>query len=165
MPTIVLGAYLSARDFEQHSVWANYESPDDFEEICKWGQRGESIVQEIKGCGYSDEYFFPVLQTEPLPSFRCLKLRAKLTSADGIGFSGYVIEPTGVYCVGVFHKDRSFLFNLNLPDMAEQQLAELRQLSGLELKPFFPLRYTTSFRDNEGRRIEGTFDFGNTGTD
>ena len=158
MFTLIQRHDLSQHHFEQHPAWADYSEPNDIKEIVDWGVERDSVVAELERVHYSDEFVFPVLRTDPLPSFRFLYLRAEFTAADGSWFAGYVIGEHP-YCVAVFHGDKQFKFNVNLPDFAEQELARLRRVSRLPLAPFFPLRYSTTFRRNDGERIEGQIDY------
>ena len=156
MFTLIHGHDLSRQHFEQHPAWADYSEPEDIEEIVSWGVERAAVVEQLERVRYSDEFVFPVLRTEPLPSFRFLFLRANFVSADGTRFTGYVIGQNP-YCVAVFYGDDEFAFNANLPDLGEQELARLRQSSKLQLEPFFPLRYSTPFRRDDGERVEGLF--------
>ena len=158
MFTLIHGHDLSRDHFEQHPAWADYSEPDDIEEIVSWGLERAKIVEQLERVRYSDEFVFPVLRTDPLPSFRFLYLRAEFTAADGSRFVGYVIGQHP-YCVAVFHGDEQFTFNANLPDMADEELARLRRVSHLPLTPFFPLHYSTTFLRGDGQRIEGQFDY------
>jgi hypothetical protein len=147
---------LSRQHFEQYPAWADYSEPDDIDSIVSWGVDREEVIEQLERVGYSDEFVFPVLRTEPLPSFRFLFLRADFVSADGTRFTGYVIGQDP-YCVAVFYGEKEFVFNDSLPDLGEEELARLRQWSKLPLKPFFPLRYSTPFRRDDGESIEGMF--------
>jgi hypothetical protein len=149
---------LSPKHFAEHPVWADYEEPGNIDQIVGWGVPRADVVRELERVSYSDAFMFPVLRTRPLPSFRFLYLSAALTAADGTQFSGYVLG-AHPYCVAVFHGDESFMFNLNLPDMAENQLSRLRHLSGLRLAPFFPLHYSTQFHRGDGEPVVGVFDY------
>jgi hypothetical protein len=158
MFSLIPSSSLSPRHFEEYPAWADYSEPEDIEEIVRWGIEREAIVQELEQTGYSDEYVFPVLCTDPLPSFRFLYLKADFTAADGMQFTGYVIGQRP-YCVAVFHDDEDFVFNSSLSDLGAEELERLRSWSGLALDPFFPLRYVTPFQRDDGQKIEGEFDF------
>lgn len=161
MFTLIRVHDLSQQHFEQYPAWADYSEPDDIEEIVRWGVERGAVVAELERVHYSDEFVFPILRTDPLPSFRFLYLRAEFTAADGSRFAGYVIGEHP-YCVAVFHGNEDFGFNATLPDLADEELARLRRVSRLPLTPFFPLRYSTTFRRDDGERIEGQFDFDRT---
>jgi hypothetical protein len=158
MFTLIHGHDLSQRHFEQHPAWADYSEPADIEEIIGWGIERAAVVAELERVHYSDEFVFPVLRTDPLPSFRFLYLRAEFAAADGSRFAGYVIGEYA-YCIAVFHGDEQFTFNANLPVLAKEELERLRRVSQLSLMPFFPLRYSTAFRRDDGERIAGLFDY------
>ena len=154
---------LSRKHYEEHPAWADYSEPDDIEEIVSWGIPRDEISNCLQQCTRTDaEYFFQVLRTDPLPSFRFLHLRASIIAADGTGFSGYVVGEHP-YCVALFFGEHEFGFNVSLPDFAELELARLRRIAGLPLSPFFPLRYCTQFHDDNGHTIEGVFDYDRNG--
>jgi hypothetical protein len=91
MFTLIHGDHLSKRHFEQHPAWANYEEPNNIEQIVSWGVERAAVVAELERVKYSDEFIFPVLRTHPLLDFRLLYLKAEFTAADGSQFAGYVI--------------------------------------------------------------------------
>jgi hypothetical protein len=72
---------------------------------------------------------------------------------------GNLKKPVHAYCIAVFHGDEQFTFNANLPVLAKEELERLRRVSQLSLMPFFPLRYSTAFRRDDGERIAGLFDY------
>src|SRR5215471_16459158 len=112
MFTLVPRHNLSPSHFAQHPAWADYSEPDDIEQIAGWGVERAAIVAELERVHYSDKFVFPVLRTDPLPSFRFLYLRAEFTAADGSRFAGYVVG-RHPYCIAVFHSDEKFMFNAN----------------------------------------------------
>jgi hypothetical protein len=156
MFTLISWLELSPRHFKQYPVWAEYSEPDDINEIVSWGLERRAVVHQLEQTGFSDQHVFPVLKTDPLPCFRFLFLKAEFRAADGARLTGYVIGQRP-YCVGVFAAAECFLFNENLPEMAGEQIDRLRRAARLPLTPFFPLRYSTAFRRDDGTRVEGEF--------
>lgn len=157
MFTLVHTHDLSQTHFDQYPAWANYSEPDDIEEIANWGIERAAILQQLERIHYSDEFLFPVLHHEPLPKFRFLYLKAMIIAADGSRLVGYIVGQAP-HCLTVFHGDSQFTFNSNLRDLAAEELARLRRISQLSLTPFFPLHYSTTFRRDDGEKIEGQLD-------
>lgn len=157
--TLLPRDFLSPRHFERWPAWAACTASEDIDEIVAWGLDRQTVTDQIAEVGYSDEFVFPVLRTAPLPSFQYLYLSARITAADGTEFAGYVLGPDS-YFVAVFHNSEEYGFNARLPDLGDAELARLRLNSGLKLSPFLPLRYVTPLQRDDGRRIEGVFDYG-----
>jgi hypothetical protein len=151
---------LSREDYERYPVWANYEEPGDFESILTWGEKGAQIVREIQAAGYSDAYYYPVLQLDDAwQGARGVTVRATIVAADGTELPGCVSAATSHY-LGVFAGDEEFSFNIHWEDSANERLLQLRRATGRTLSPFFPLRYKTEFRISYGERVEGFFGYG-----
>ena len=124
------------------------------ETIRAWGDRGAAIIQEIEAVHFSDAYYYPVPELDDeWDCFPFAIVRAHVASADGTKFKGYLTDPS----VGVFFEEDDFCFNANLEDWAESALERLRQATGRNLDPFFPVYYRT---DGVPRPSEGFFGYG-----
>jgi hypothetical protein len=157
--TIIPDSELLPKRFEEHPVWASYYEPEDMDCIVSWGierELVERLLKEVMIAHPGDDYFFPVLGGKRLMSFMFLHIKADFVTADGTQLNGWVggADP---HCIGIFLGEREFLFNHNMPKEAEREISIIRRISGLPLKRFFPLHYSTEFEDDEGNRIEGEF--------
>lgn len=156
---------LSREQFDAHPIWAKYDAPDDIETIATWGEKGAQIAREIEATGFSDDHYFPVLQlNDGWDGFRCVTIRASITTADGTILPGCVCD-THAHFLRIFAADEDFGFKIHWPDDGHQALLRLRQTISHAISPFFPLHYETGFRTSSGERIAGYFGYGDQARD
>lgn len=107
----------------------------------------------------SQEFHVPVLKTDPLPeNFGTLFIKSDFYTPNRYKLQGYVIGLESFYAICIFAGDKEFNFNLNLPEMAKNDLISLFESFGKKPFKVFPLSYTTEFRFTGCDRIFGVFD-------
>ena len=58
------------KHLQEHPIWAEYYEPEDIKTIEEWGIEKKFLIQEFEKIGYSDEYLFPVLDSEDTDCFK-----------------------------------------------------------------------------------------------
>jgi hypothetical protein len=132
---------LSSEWFEKYPVWTWY--------------KGSLFEAE-------DEVYPVDLSCQSISNFDFLFVKANLTNAQGYNFSGsvsYDVEHDEVYCVEIFLKGNSFIFNANLKDLALKEIERLRTVLGHESAEVFPLKYENNieFESGKGLALSGIF--------
>jgi hypothetical protein len=81
-------------------------------------------------------------------------IRAKFRTA-GREFEGYLIGFPAYYAFALFVANRKFIFNLNLPDLAKEDVTELCRVIDYHQFPLYPLTYTSDVRFKGAAPIAG----------
>lgn len=116
---------LTYEDFEEYPVWKWNDSQDDRKPVLDWN---------------------PLPEGEPT-----LFIKARFIAVDGTVLDGYLVGLDSFYAVGVFVGGRTYVMNLNLPDLLEQTLVDVCGALDRDFMDLFPLKYETevSFKDEE----------------
>jgi hypothetical protein len=147
--------------FEEYPVWSEFYDYDEFHEIVGWGIDPDWLTEQLAIHHHgSDHAMYPVLRPQPLPARMRIYIRAEFTTAGGCKLPGYVVD-SDAYIVGLFWARRELIFTRGKFALEDNRRAcdELRQLANLPEDPILPLQYRTDFLDEQGRPIEGTYDF------
>ena len=88
-----------------------------------------------------------------------LIIRAKFVAPCKKKFEGYLIGCQNIFAIGIFIKDKEFLFNKNLPDLSHKYFQEFARLCDLE-KPedMFPIHYESDLDYENAAVFSGKFD-------
>lgn len=134
---------LTVGDFERSLLWAGYYEPDDVAEIVRWGISEHVVRAALDAVNWEDDHYFPI----PLEAAQSYWMRGKLyaariTSADGSIFAGYVGE--GHDYVAVFIDGETFVLASDFPNASRSlpftlPLAIINRVTG-EIWYFTPTR-------------------------
>lgn len=99
----------------------------------------------------------PVQEWNLLPYDDCaLFIRSTFVSADGTDFEGYVIGSRDFYALGIFAGDGEFIFNVNLPDLMQEELRRLNKCLNRDDLRLFPLQFSLDERVQSHPTPSGT---------
>jgi hypothetical protein len=114
----------------------------------------------------SNEYYSPVDSPDLLSDeYGIYFIKSRFIAPDETAFTGYLTGLESYYAFAFFVNKECFGFNLTLPSLAIESLADLRRALGRPDFELFPLRYESQVRDLQGKHITGIFsteDFVNT---
>jgi len=98
----------------------------------------------------------PLSDNEPDPAEHgTLFIKARFRAGDGSEFAGYLIGGSTFYAFGLFAGGGEFVFNRNLPDLADGIDKLLADAVGRRVD-LFPLTYESDVKLRGGRSISGT---------
>ncbi|MDD4891904.1 MAG: hypothetical protein PHU85_18440 [Phycisphaerae bacterium] len=78
-------------------------------------------------------------------------------AAGCLEFDGYLVGGSAFFAFALFVGERKFLFNINVPDMIEEDMSELCQALGVVSFSLFPLHFESDVYFKNGGRIAGEF--------
>jgi len=116
--------------FVEHSTWAQYYEPDDIETLSSLGYSKEHVKLMIEFVGWSDDYWFPIPDETEVGLFQFEHRRANLKTPSGKVFDGYVINNGHSVCL--FGKSQEWVINLNLLDLLQDEICDLRIDLGMD---------------------------------
>jgi hypothetical protein len=126
---------LTAQSLRRHPAWAQYYEPGDVESLAALGYDREEVRAGLEACGWSDDFWFPIPSGTPWETFQFEVRLAHFSGAFEGQRCGYIVE--GKHSIGLFGRSNEWIVNLNLLDVLEDELPELRE--DLDLAPDSPL--------------------------
>lgn len=159
---LVPESQFSEEHLQKYPVWSELYDWQEREEIIGWGIDAELLDQEIaKNHDGSDHAMYPLLEVNPFPPRVRISVRARFRTAAGQNLRGYVVlKMDADPIVSVVHEGQEFGFSRVFPEWATEDRQLLQRLLPDPTDPILPLAYETDFTDEEGNRIQGTFDLG-----
>ena len=132
---------LTAEYFELYQIWGAYYEPEDIDSLVKLGYEFGDIHRELKKINYSDEYTFPIPINGANAPFKYIYYSINAKLACGKILKGYC-SSSRAFAIGLFYKDKEYLFNLNLKSEALIQAEKLtRDISGESEGNIFPIEF------------------------
>ena len=143
-----------------HGVWARYDHPSEIEEIVSWGvDRSEIMAALAATDSGSDHAMYPVLQTDPLPEYLDIYVRAEFETPDNQRLTGYVSGKEGF--VAFYYANDEFSFSAitptHFPDINLEELSRFRNAIGDPDAVLFPMKFRTAYRKPDGTPLCGSF--------
>ena len=123
---------LNEDNFEEYPVWA---WDDENERLCPVELDGTTLPEDLGD----------------------LFIKSKIIISNGREFNGYVGGLVSFHCFGVFIEHEEFLFNINLGDFFDDEIAKIRNVLKTEQLDFFPVRYKTQFHFPGKNILAGEF--------
>lgn len=144
----------------EYPVWSEFYDFDEREEIIGWGIDAYWLDQELAKYHSGNEHaVYPLLEVNPFPERMSIFIRARFRTPAGQNLSGYIVNEDADPALFICHGGKEFGFNRGLLEWTIEDIRVLQRLLPDPADSIFPLVYETDFTDEEGRRIEGTFDF------
>lgn len=130
---------ITAETLSRYPLWAQYHVPDDIEIIVDWGVPREVVELAFKEAGWSDSYFFPVLNPKDVGRFYFYYAAASFMKPQGAEIHGAVSDhtPTSVW---IFRGSNKLLLSQDDPELTKTEELELISLG--EGTPLYPLNIT-----------------------
>ena len=123
----------------------------------------ESFLQHRVWCWDDDEMHHipvPLHEHASLPDdLGTLFIRAKCVVGSVHQLNGYIIGLRSLFGLAIFVGDREFIFNLNLPEFANEDSLEVSKLLGIKGADVFPICYETGLHFRGGDNLAGEFSF------
>ncbi len=107
--------------------------------------------------------YYPVHTLDEIPEEAYnFFVRAEFISPSGIKFKGFLVSVTRYYCMGLFYKNKDYMFNKNLFKECYSRTKEIITLVDSpkvkRISDIFPLKYKTTIHMPGIRELEGSFD-------
>lgn len=136
---------LNRKHFEESLTWAQYYEPDDIETLEELGFDRQVVSAELEKVGWSDEYWFAVPEETKVGSFMFEHRKANFVTESGKKIDGYVVNSG--HCICLFGAEKEWDININLLDLLEEEIDDLRVDVGLkESEKLLPLEARISFK-------------------
>lgn len=141
---------LKEEAFLEHPVWILYEDPEQEEEIESWGIDVNSAWQSFE-LSEKDEYYYPFLGEAEPPLVRGTNVYCNIEAESGLILNGVLV---GSFAFIIFHKGKSYMFNVNLPDFGQETNKELCQELGINNDQLFPLKFSLVSECFNGKTVK-----------
>lgn len=115
--------------FEVSNAWAQYYEPGDIDTLVELGFDRDDVQLKIERTGWSDDYWFPIPESTDFGSFMFEHRAARFETASGKTSNGYVVNRG--HCICLFGSRQEWSININLLDLLQEELAELKSDIGL----------------------------------
>lgn len=136
---------LNQKHFEEPHTWAQYYEPDDIDTLEELGFERKVVLAELESVGWSDEYWFAIPEKTKVGSFMFEHRKANFITKSGKHLSGYVVNSG--HCVCLFGEEREWDININLLDLLEDEISDLKNDVGLaESEDLLPLKVSIPFK-------------------
>ncbi|WP_213609391.1 hypothetical protein [Pseudoalteromonas sp.] len=136
---------LNRKYFEESLTWAQYYEPEDIDTLEELGFDRKVVSAELEKIGWSDEYWFAVPEDTKIGSFMFEHRKADFITKSGKHLSGYVVNSG--HCVCIFGAEREWDININLLDLLEEEIGELKDDVGLaKSEELLPLEVRIPFK-------------------
>ena len=136
---------LNRKHFEESLTWAQYYEPDDIDTLEELGFDRKVVSEELEKVGWSDEYWFAVPEGTKIGSFMFERRKANFKTKSGKQLDGYVVNSG--HCVCLFGAEKEWNININLLDLLEEEISDLRIDIGLQKsEKLLPLEVCIPFK-------------------
>ncbi|MFK8012150.1 MAG: hypothetical protein AB8B80_08935 [Marinicellaceae bacterium] len=143
--TLIKYTDLNRKNFEESLTWAQYYEPDDIDTLEELGFDRKVVTTELEKVGWSDEYWFAVPEETEDGSFMYEHRKANIITKSGKQLSGYVVNSG--HCVCLFGAEKEWSININLLDLLEEEICDLKADVGLtESEELLPLKVSIPFK-------------------
>ena len=129
---------LTEKAFLEHPIWILYEDPEQEKEIESWGVDVDSVWRNCEP-SEEDEYYYPYLGDMEPPLVRGTNVYCNVDSESGLALGGVLV---GSFAFIIFHRGKSFMFNVNIPDFGQETNKELCRELGIKTDQLFPLKFS-----------------------
>ncbi len=107
--------------------------------------------------------YYPVHTLDEVPDEHYnFFIKAEFVSPSGIKFKGFLVSISRYYCIGLFYKNKKYLFNKNMfKELYEDTKEIITLIDSPKIKrisDIFPLKYRTVINMPGIREVEGSFD-------
>lgn len=136
---------LTRKFFDKSLTWAQYYEPDDIDTLESLGFDRRVVITALEEISWSDEYWFAVPEKTKIGSFMFEHRKADFRTESGKQFDGYVVNSG--HCICLFGAEKEWDININLLDLLEEEIDELRIDIGLEeTQKLLPLKVSIPFK-------------------
>jgi len=136
---------LNRKSFKESLTWAQYYEPDDIDTLEELGFDRTNVSSELERVNWSDEYWFPVPEKTKIGEFMFEYRKAIFQTSTGKALEGYVVNAG--HCICIFGKIKEWSININLLDLLEEEINELKVDVGLNKKEsLLPLEVNITFK-------------------
>lgn len=142
---LIIYSDLNRKHFKESHTWAQYYEPDDISTLGELGFDRKAVSTELENVGWSDDYWFAVPDETEIGSFMFEHRKANFITKSGKQLSGYVVNSG--HCVCLFGAEREWDININLLDLLEEEIGDLKADVGLaESEKLLPLDVSIPFK-------------------
>lgn len=136
---------LNRKNFEESLTWAQYYEPDDIDTLEELGFDRKEVSTELEKVGWSDEYWFAIPDETKIGSFMFEHRKANFITKSGKNLGGYVVNSG--HCVCLFGVEKEWDININLLDLLEEEISDLKADVGLAgSEKLLPLEVSIPFK-------------------